>query len=544
MDRDEFRQLLSRYRDETISESDAHILADAIRNQTDAREWLKDDIWIAGGISAVLNPIDSERLAHSVSARLLSQAVPNTVADRIQEKMGHDEPSLLGSKAKPKRQPKALRQPSVRNSSSWINIGFGAAAAILLIVFASYSLHQTSKGEIALGKPSGEETHVIPVDDVKNKPEALSGIATVRSADVAGGVLFRNGKELLLAAGMVVESGDRVLTAYSSAETAAIIEYPDGSTVELEPLTLAEFSGLDQKAVRIEKGVLTASVARQPDGKPMRIMSPNATATVLGTRLIQTVYLNATRLDVLDGTVEYSNLPTQEAISVQAGCFAIAGNEIEFKSRRREYTPKHPSRMSVVETLLNEPFADRPSSADWKFSGDAPHQFENGLRIRLAPDSDEWIGGNFLNQSPFELDTPLRLSVDATWEGKDEERLVLTFYFMKELEFKSDGEPSNYIRFQTYGRPSKASLQLTRTIPVKQKLVFENPTPFIQNKTVRVRMTIDRTMIHIECDGSEIYYGAHSMPDIEKTFVGIGCGAKMNADGTVRFNNFLLERMQ
>ena len=551
MDRDEFRFLYGRYRDGEIDGAEAKRLADAIRDDPDVQDLLAEDVRISGGLAVLLHSIDGEPLARSVGSRLKSGATAGEIVQRVREQLNTGEAdaesaAILHRLPATRKSRKTVRRRSASRGGalSGLGIASAAAAAILIVGLIAFAFRDRTPRNIARPPEPDPKKRGVETVGENPPPTVTAGLATVRDVPVAGGIVYRMEKPYPLTAGREIQPGDRIRTAFSNSDVAAVVEYPDGTKVSLEPLTTVTFTGRENKTIRIESGGLAADVAKQPAPSPMRVVSPNATAVVLGTKLIQTVYPNATRLDVIDGSVSYENAHSAESLTIRKGQFAIAGDDIEFIPFSRDYSPKHPDRIRSVEVLSDETFATEPPSKAWKMHGSAPYRFDNGLRIDMNPDSGDWVFGNYVCEKMFDLKQPLKLTVDATWIGNDEDRLAMTFYFMKELAFDPDGQPSNYVRFQNYGAPSTADLQLTRTIPNKSKIVLDPKAMFLPGEKVTVRMIVDRTMIQIKCNDALMYYGAHSMMNLFGVYVGIGCGAKSDAKGTVLFENFKLERME
>ena len=86
-----------------------------------------------------------------------------------------------------------------------------------------------------------------------------------------------------------------------SVDSWAVLEYHDGSKITLGGRSQATIVGGPQKVVRLDRGRLSASVARQPPGRPMLIVTPTAQLEVLGTQLNVDADLSATLVNVNEG---------------------------------------------------------------------------------------------------------------------------------------------------------------------------------------------------------------------------------------------------
>jgi len=93
--------------------------------------------------------------------------------------------------------------------------------------------------------------------------------------------------------------------------------------VELFADAKATFS-VDDGAKRLEltSGALACNAARQPEGRPMLLVTPNATATVIGTTFWLDVYGEETTLTVEKGTVVLAQ--NEQRVEVDAGKTAMA----------------------------------------------------------------------------------------------------------------------------------------------------------------------------------------------------------------------------
>ncbi len=145
---------------------------------------------------------------------------------------------------------------------------------------------------------------------------------------VTAGVTIHRGKETLLAkTGVALLPGDRVHVGDGGQ---ARIEYPDKTALQLDQRTDIRLpSGGSAtssigKRVHLVWGRVTAEVAKQPSGRPMVFTTPNAQAVVLGTVLTLefTPTAIATRLDVSEGLVGFTDVDSRLLVEVPTGHFA------------------------------------------------------------------------------------------------------------------------------------------------------------------------------------------------------------------------------
>jgi ferric-dicitrate binding protein FerR (iron transport regulator) len=156
-----------------------------------------------------------------------------------------------------------------------------------------------------------------------------SVVAMVQSAD--GRVeIARSGKTVPATAGAQILEQDMVV---ASSDGRAEIKYgTEETTVKLLAGTMAQFSLQNNaKQVRLDAGTLVCNVAKQPTGKAMRFVTPQASAVVVGTQLRLAVTNAATRLDVTEGRVQLVRID-QASVMVDAGEFAVASEGVELKA--------------------------------------------------------------------------------------------------------------------------------------------------------------------------------------------------------------------
>jgi hypothetical protein len=135
-----------------------------------------------------------------------------------------------------------------------------------------------------------------------------------------------------LNAGDLIKGGTlETLAANSWAE----IEFLDGSTIWVSGAALLTLSDGEQgKFIHLRRGDLSADVAAQPAGKPLRLMTPSAEAEVLGTQFNVTAGPESTRVSVNEGLVSVERLADGSVQKVPANHLVVAAleRESEFKA--------------------------------------------------------------------------------------------------------------------------------------------------------------------------------------------------------------------
>jgi hypothetical protein len=195
---------------------------------------------------------------------------------------------------------------------------------------------------------------------------SAENIATVASAS-PGVILVHAGQSAPLFAGSLIRSGD---TLQVPSNAVATVRY-NSETTAIEMLartkaTLwAEKSG---KRVGLAEGTVVCSVAKQPEGKPMRFITPQAEAVVVGTQLRLAVINAATRLEVTEGSVQLAR-NDQDVVMVNAGevAFAAEGMELKSQSLVPRTSPQAEVNSSVQSVTNHFVLRSDGFSADSKF---------------------------------------------------------------------------------------------------------------------------------------------------------------------------------
>lgn len=155
-----------------------------------------------------------------------------------------------------------------------------------------------------------------------------------------GGVAVCNGHPRACVAGLEVVHGTIVQT---DGHATVTISYEDTTQLRIAPRTRLTLqltrkspasSGMGGgKRVFLERGALTARVAKQPSGHPMIFATPTVQAKILGTELSIAATPDTTRLEVTEGRVEVVRTADQASVEVGAGQYVMAANQTEMKAQ-------------------------------------------------------------------------------------------------------------------------------------------------------------------------------------------------------------------
>jgi ferric-dicitrate binding protein FerR (iron transport regulator) len=220
-----------------------------------------------------------------------------------------------------------------------------------------------------------------------------SGQALLAQAG-SGVVVERIGQPPIVAAGLLLQPGDRIQTPDGAA---AVVEFPgEATSTRLEPGALMRIVSLeDGKQLAVERGTIRARVAPQPAGRPLIVATAHAQATVLGTQFQVTVGAAQTRLDVWSGQVAFQPVSNGqrrgEPVEVATGHFAIASGGVALVAQPlyagtgtilREYWLGVPG--TRIADLTNAwAFPQSPTASDFRPAFESPANWNNNYGTRM-----------------------------------------------------------------------------------------------------------------------------------------------------------------
>lgn len=109
-----------------------------------------------------------------------------------------------------------------------------------------------------------------------------------------------------------------------SADSSANLEFPDGSTVTISGVSALTISDDGHKELHLREGNLSATVTPQPEGKPLRMLTPTAELEVLGTQFDVTAAETQTKITVNEGLVRVKRLTDGKFTDVKAAHSLVA----------------------------------------------------------------------------------------------------------------------------------------------------------------------------------------------------------------------------
>jgi hypothetical protein len=260
--------------------------------------------------------------------------------------------------------------------------------------------------------------------------------------------------------------GDVIRT---SADGRATLTY-DGEATAVELKGNSELrlgSSARGKRLELTQGRLESIAAKQPQGHPMILVTPQAEAKVVGTRFTLDARRSSTWLEVMEGSVELARPLYQSSAMVGKGQFAVAARGVDLVARpvTKEINPAMPLPLKVSL------FSDYDPSGAWVVNDQSIQQTKLGnnyRRFALRP-----VDGAVLVEATVQID---RIATRA-----DEAGFVICPEFEKGREcFESKGDTAGFsehwlspmvksfpVRFDQ-GLPYHVKIRMTRSGPVIQ----------------------------------------------------------------------------
>jgi ferric-dicitrate binding protein FerR (iron transport regulator) len=298
------------------------------------------DGWIAAYVEGTLNEEDRSSLTAAISGNsqreqefiaqvrlhlglssLLRQDAAEPVLRRAALICGAFEPER---KRKLLDSARALKPASVRRAR--FPVERLAAAAVMLIAVLGAALvvqrlSATAQPPVAVIPPV--QPH--PISPIE-PPRVLGDIA-----NVAGSATIERAAEIQSPVGGHFQSDDQLVTGSAGGMQ---LSYPgEGTRITLGQETRLAVLPAAGKSFRLISGSVGVEAAPQPAGLPLRISTPRADLTVVGTAFTASCNPLMTWLDVEHGTVRLGSPHDQLALQVGAGQRALATTSIQVIAR-------------------------------------------------------------------------------------------------------------------------------------------------------------------------------------------------------------------
>lgn len=169
--------------------------------------------------------------------------------------------------------------------------------------------------------------------------------------------LLRNGKVLNINDVDGVISGDKILTNKTPVSLSYIGE---GTSVFLTEKSEALFEVKEgAKVIHLSSGDIICDVEKQPIGKPMKIYTPHAEATVLGTQFLLTAGKENSKLHVHEGSVNFKEKGSGNSFDTKAGWSARISKKSGIKSFKhtKDISLIAVKNFTLINADTNQPFS-------------------------------------------------------------------------------------------------------------------------------------------------------------------------------------------
>tara|TARA_R110002167_G_scaffold81044_10_gene222188 strand:+ start:685 stop:2352 length:1668 start_codon:yes stop_codon:yes gene_type:complete len=242
----------------------------------------------------------------------------------------------------------------------------------------------------------------IPMHWLKQQPKpakvkTLDGMAQIKKA--------RSTRYETLKADMLIQVGDEVATRNGN----LVIEFADNSTIRLEANSnlffnkLSHFgkTGMVDTRLRLKNGSLTTDIPPLVKGSRYEIKTPSAVAAVRGTEFRLHSSENETRLEVLEGSVEFSGEHGQTMVKAGKGASIKSGSP-----RIEVIDLPSPPRAQLAQDTIRK----LPINVEWDKSKNAKayqvqisQKDKNGRIVQDKIQQDNTMAIDQINNGDYEL---------------------------------------------------------------------------------------------------------------------------------------------
>jgi hypothetical protein len=230
------------------------------------------------------------------------------------------------------------------------------------------------------------------ISDIPNAPVVahVTGCFVLEADAIS---VVNEGKLRTIEANSELRAGDRVVVPFGSRLT---FQYNNEDTfVEMSGGTFFSLQEEDgAKFVRLRQGTMWADVAKQPNGKPLRIMTDDAEAVVLGTSF-EISANQFTRLSVVSGMVRFKSHDNDHSVEVSAGHLADSQRESLWKSLPFAIQKLYPvldqtiNRLDCEKFIAVDPKRNLCGFLSFDLSNVRGKVIEARLRLRVANNEKE-----------------------------------------------------------------------------------------------------------------------------------------------------------
>ncbi len=250
----------------------------------------------------------------------------------------------------------------------------------------------------------------IPMDWLKQQPQP----ATTMS--VSGSVLIKRSRDTsfsVLRANTRINVGDEI----STRDGSVIVQFADGSLLHIDENSNIVFNrlshfgqtGMVDTRMRLKKGSVSTDIQPLVKGSRFEISTPSAVAAVRGTRFRLETEAKATRIEVMEGEVEFSHEHGTTVVSAGEGARVHADSAL---IERKRLSP--PPKSNFAGTTVS----DLPTTLTWDQSAPAKsYRYE----IKKPGKAEPALQSGELSQPQLELDNVKNGDYLVAMRSRDED---------------------------------------------------------------------------------------------------------------------------
>jgi hypothetical protein len=303
------------------------------------------------------------------------------------------------------RPQRGARAPAARRRLA----ALAGAVLALLIAGESYLL---LRAPAAARAPVAQHAPAPPAAVDQAAPAPAPGAVLAEVALAHGGASLERAGARSDAAGAQLRAGDILSTAEQGGLELAFAG--EGTRIAMLPATRMALLGPPGKRFRLLAGALAVHAAAQSPGQPLRIETPRAELTVVGTAFTTRCNALMTWLEVEHGLVSMGPALSPLALQVSAGQHALAGDHLEVIPQERGsgllasyHSGADFERLALVriDPCVDFDWQDRaPDRAvererfSVRWSGELEPRFSETYRFSVASDDGArlWIDGRLV----------------------------------------------------------------------------------------------------------------------------------------------------
>ena len=345
MTKENLTEKILRFLDGEMTGDEERSLARRIKGDSEAEKTFAQLMRLSGSISTVMAERESEeQISGEIESIKVATSAKKDKQQNVVRRENEEKPPKTGKKRRAPGKRRNGRRSSKGNKVIPIISLIGGIAACLVVGFFVFSMH---------GKPD------IPVEGEKG----------IHVLSVMGDVeVTRDGETM----SQKLKSDDRIFqgdTIQTKENSSIQLSYlSEDTNIAIKSETLLSFERQrNGKLLKLDYGLVEMVVARQEKSHPLTIQTPNAVATVLGTRFSLKYSDKSTLLRVEEGSVQLKRKSDSKTIVVSSGQYGEVNKD-------NDLVPRTLGKDDFTLKFLNGPRKTTPAMS-WHVELDAQITF-------------------------------------------------------------------------------------------------------------------------------------------------------------------------